>query len=98
MVDDYVHGNALRSAEVRSAGEPAPDNKPVEAAIRFGRAQIATGTFPHTQALFAADDDPRTACPRLIGPLSERDRFRRGLDTFLHGAASRLNPTLPDDL
>ena len=70
----------------------------VEAAIRFGQAQLATGRFPHTQALFAADDDPRTAYPRLIGPLSERDRFRRGLDTFLHGAASRLNLTLPDDL
>ena len=38
MVDDYVHGNALRSAEVRSAGEPAPDAAPIEAAIRFGQA------------------------------------------------------------
>lgn len=95
MVDDYVHGNALRSAEVRSAGVPAPDDAPIEAAMRFGRAQLATGKFPHTEALFGGDD-PRTVLPRLVGPMTERDRFRDGLATVLLGVAGRMKLSLPD--
>ncbi|SNT65797.1 regulatory protein, tetR family [Asanoa hainanensis] len=95
LVDDFVHGNALRSAEVREAGEPAADGSPVDAALRFGQTQIATGRFPHTQALFG-DGDPREAWGRVVGPLSERDRFRVGLSALLHGAASRWKLALPD--
>jgi AcrR family transcriptional regulator len=94
MVDDYVHGNALRSAEVRSAGDADPDHEAIEAAIRFGQAQLATGKFPHTQAMFVGED-PRAVFPRLIGARSERDRFRHGLDVLLHGAASRMNLSMP---
>lgn len=95
MVDDYVHGNALRSAEIRSAGAAPPDPQAIEAAIRFGQAQVATGNFPHTQALFDGDD-PRTVLPRLLGAESERDRFRHGLAVLLHGAATRMNLNPPD--
>src|SRR5262245_28582915 len=41
-VDDYVHGNVLRTAEIRSASEPM-DEAMLEAAMEFGRAQLATG-------------------------------------------------------
>jgi AcrR family transcriptional regulator len=95
MVDDYVHGNALRSAEIRSAGAATPDNETIEAAIRFGQAQLATGQFPQTQALFGGDD-PRTVFPRLIGDVSNRDRFRHGLSVLLDGVASRMNLSLPN--
>src|SRR5262245_16476764 len=50
-VDDYVHGNALRSAEVRETNDPM-DEEMMAAVMAFGQAQLATGEFPHTQALF----------------------------------------------
>lgn len=93
-VDDYVHGNALRSAEIRSAGEPAMDEQTIEEAIRFGQTLMATGEFPHTAALFDGDD-PRDAFPELLGDLSERDRFRHGLAVLLDGVAHRLHLDLP---
>lgn len=93
MVDDYVHGNVLRSAEMRSA---APvDDEAIEAAIRFGEAQLATGQFPHTQALFGGED-PREVFPRLIGDTTERDRFGHGLSVLLDGAAHRMNLSLQE--
>jgi hypothetical protein len=95
LVDDDVHGNVLRSAEMRAAGATPPDDETVEAAVRFAEAQFATGEFPHTQALFAGED-PRTVFPRLIGSVSERDRFRHGLAILLDGAAGRMNLSLPD--
>jgi AcrR family transcriptional regulator len=95
MVDDYVHGNVLRSAEMRSAGAPPLDEQAIEAAVRFGEAQLATGQFPHTQALFGGDD-PRNVFPRLIGDTSERDRFRHGLSVLLDGVASRMKLSRPE--
>jgi hypothetical protein len=71
------------------------DDPATEAAVRFAEAQFATGKFPHTQALFGGDD-PRKAFPRLIGEMSERDRFRYGLTVLLHGVASRMNLGVPE--
>jgi AcrR family transcriptional regulator len=93
-VDDYVHGNALRSAEIRSAGEPAMDEQAIEEAVRFGQTLMATGEFPHTAALFDGAD-PRDAFATLLGDLSERDRFRHGLAVLLDGVAHRLHLDLP---
>lgn len=95
MVDDYVHGNVLRAGELHSAKTAGTDEAAVEAAIRFGQSQIATGEFPHTAALFDGED-PREAFPRLLGAESERDRFRHGLAVLLDGVASRMKLTLPD--
>ena len=94
MVDDYVQGNVLRTAEMRSAGRPAEDDAPTEAAIRFAESQLATGEFPHTRALLG-EGDLRDAFPRLVGDMSERDRFRRGLSVLLDGAASTMNLDRP---
>ncbi|HEX5115487.1 MAG TPA: TetR/AcrR family transcriptional regulator [Pseudonocardiaceae bacterium] len=93
-VDDYVHGNAMRSAEIRSAGEPAMDEQTIEEAIRFGETLMATGEFPQTLALFDGAD-PRDAFPRLIGELTERERFLHGLSVLLDGVAHRLHLDLP---
>ncbi|GAA4230882.1 TetR/AcrR family transcriptional regulator C-terminal domain-containing protein [Actinomadura meridiana] len=92
MVDDYVQGSALRADEARSGGEPTADT----AAARFAQAQIATGDYPHIQALFSGADDPATVWSHLTGGVSGRDRFQRGLSALLHGAATRMNLTLPD--
>jgi AcrR family transcriptional regulator len=95
MVDDYVHGNVLRSAEMRSANTAPMDDEVIEAAMRFAEEQLATGEFPDTQALFGGED-PRTVFPRLIGDMSERDRFRHGLSVLLDGVASRMRLSLPE--
>jgi len=92
-VDDYVHGNVLRTAEVRARNEPMSEEM-MEAALAFGRAQLATGEFPHTEALFGGRD-VREVFGRLLGDTTERDRFRTGLTMLLEGAASRLGLTLP---
>ncbi|MGP4019027.1 TetR/AcrR family transcriptional regulator [Saccharopolyspora sp. 5N708] len=92
LVDDYVQGNVLRSAEVRVT---AADDEEIEAAARFAKAQFATGEFPHTQVLIG-DDDPREVFPRLIGDRSEHDRFRYGLSVLLDGVATRMELSLPD--
>jgi AcrR family transcriptional regulator len=94
LVDDVVHGNVLRTAEMRSASADPPDERAVEEAIRYGQVQLATGRFPHTEALFGGQD-PRAVFPRLLGSRSDRDRFRAGLSMLLHGAAARLNLDLP---
>lgn len=94
MVDDYVHGNVLRSAEMRSATAAPMNDEAIEAAIRFAETQYATGEFPHTQALFDGQD-PRDVFPRLISNTAERDRFRHGLSILLEGAAHRMNLSLP---
>jgi hypothetical protein len=86
-------GAVVAVREIRSAGDAAPDDETVEAAIRFGQAQLATGDFPHTPALVGGED-PRTVLPRLIGATSERQRFR-GLDVLLHGAARTMNLSMP---
>jgi AcrR family transcriptional regulator len=88
LVDDYVHGNVLRAAEMRSAS--AVDEDTIEAAIEFGKAQFASGKFPHTEALFGGED-PRVVFPRLLGGLTERDRFLQGLAVLLTGVAHRMN-------
>ncbi|HEX3647458.1 MAG TPA: TetR/AcrR family transcriptional regulator [Pseudonocardiaceae bacterium] len=88
-VDDYVHGNALRSAAIRSAGEAPPDEQVTEEMIQFGQRLMASGEFPHTAALFGGAD-PRDAFPKLLGAMSERDRFQRGLSVLLDGVAQQL--------
>lgn len=95
MVDDYVHGNALRAAEIRTASA-GPTEEEIEAAMKFAAHQFATGQFPHTQAL-VGHGDPREVFPRLIGNTTERDRFRHGLSVLLHGVAKRMNLSLPPD-
>ncbi|WP_043842722.1 TetR/AcrR family transcriptional regulator [Amycolatopsis taiwanensis] len=91
LVDDYVRGNVLRSAEMGVA----PDDKEFEAAERFVESQFATGQFPHTQALFAGEDR-QEVFHRLVGDTSERDRFRHGLSVLLAGVATTMNLDLPD--
>jgi hypothetical protein len=93
LVDDYVHGNVLCTAEIRSAA--VVDDDAVEAGIQYGQEQLATGEFPHTQAMFGGKD-PRDFFARLLSERSERERFERGLVVLLDGVASRMKLSLPD--
>lgn len=91
MVDDYVHGNVLRSAEVQAGGS---DTEMADEVMRFAQEQFASGEFPHTQALYDGGD-PRGVFGRLLGGRSARDRFRYGLAVLLDGAAARMKLPLP---
>ena len=55
VVNSYVFGNALITGESRKRAE-STETKPEEvaAAIEFGMAQLRSGQFPHTAALFAS--------------------------------------------
>lgn len=92
MVDDYVHGNVLRSAEVQAAA--GSDDGLADEVMRFAQEQLATGEFPHTQALYDGGD-PQEVFGRLLGGRSPRDRFRYGLSVLLDGAAARMGLPLP---
>lgn len=92
-VDDYVHGNVLRMAEVRATNDPMSEEM-LAAALAFGQAQLATGEFPHTAAMFDGKD-PREVFARLLGDQSDRDRFRAGLAMLLEGASRGLGLSLP---
>jgi len=75
MVDDYVHGNASRTAELRAR---AADGDP---SVDFVRTQLRTGGYPHLQAVFGSG-----AMDRITGPVAEQQRFERGLQALLDGA------------
>lgn len=83
-VDDFVFGNALRTAEQRAAHDDTAEAE----ARSYAQAQVATGAFPHIQELFG--DTAREEYERLTAASSGRDRFRAGLAALLDGAAARL--------
>lgn len=93
-VDDYVHGNAARTAEVRDTNDPRSEEM-TTAAMAYGRAQLATGQFPHIEALFDGRDVVEVYAD-LARHSSERDRFRTGLTMLLDGAAARFGLGLPE--
>ncbi|GII89540.1 TetR family transcriptional regulator [Sphaerisporangium siamense] len=95
MVDDYVHGNVLRSAGTHPADPNPPDDETAQAALRFAETQYLSGRFPHMQALFG-DNDPHEVFPTLLGHRSEQARFQDGLTTLLTGAAQKLHLPSPD--
>lgn len=97
FVDDYVHGNVLRTAEYSTAVSTPMDDETIEAAIRFSESLFATGAFPHTEAIFGGED-PREVFPNLIGDTTERDRFRDGLAMLLVGVAHKLKLDLPPEI
>ena len=93
LVDSYVFGSVLRTAESRHRGNTAQaDPETVNAIIEYGMAQLRTGQFPHTEALLGGRD-PRTADDTPGPPMDEQglaDQFERGLQAVLDGAAARI--------
>lgn len=101
VVDDYVAGNVLHTAEsLKRAAAAQANPEAVRAAIEFGVAQLQTGDFPHTAALVAGQDlstlgqsDGQTA-GQSAGPPMDRqsldDQFERGLQAVLDGVAARM--------
>jgi AcrR family transcriptional regulator len=84
LVDDFVFGHALRSSEARR--DASVDLAALEAIAEYGKAQLATGRFPHTEKTFAGMDT-RRAAEAVAG---DARRFERGLQMLFDGAARRF--------
>jgi AcrR family transcriptional regulator len=84
LLDDYVFGHVVRTAEMRRAlaGEPNA-RRQLDAMADYMVAQIETGEFPHLAAF--AGDDINEGLERWGRLTVDRDRFERGLQRVLDG-------------
>jgi AcrR family transcriptional regulator len=87
LVDDYVTGHVIRLGEVRS--RPELDGADVDAIMSWARAELDTGQYANLDR-DAADADPTEAWREIAGQLDDDERFERGLDALLTGAAIRF--------
>ncbi|MBX5483043.1 MAG: TetR/AcrR family transcriptional regulator C-terminal domain-containing protein [Myxococcaceae bacterium] len=87
-VDDYVFGHVLRAGEQHAMKSNATPEE-VAAQRAFAEAQLSTGQFPHTRALFGRGE-PGALLERLSSPEETERRFERGLASLLEGLAKRL--------
>jgi AcrR family transcriptional regulator len=91
IVDDYVFGHVLRTSELNA--HPM-DVKMMRAIADFFEAQVATGEFPHIEALMDSDD-ALTAFARFAAWMSEEARFEIGLTALLDGMEQRMRVRPP---
>jgi AcrR family transcriptional regulator len=85
LVDDFVFGHSLRTAEARAW--LGGDSSLAQSAEALGQQLFKTGAFPRTAALFARANSRGAARHRQW--LTE-DRFERALAAVLDGAARCL--------
>ena len=94
IVDAYVFGNALHTAEsLKRAAIMQANPQAVRAAMEYGQAQLRTGQFPHIEALASGmnpEAGPDQAAGPPLDPKSLDDQFERGLQALLDGAAARM--------
>jgi AcrR family transcriptional regulator len=84
LVDDFVFGHALRTAEARSALQKEPDAEVLAAIRTWASRQYETGAFPHTFAFFGRAPAEKVVA-EVAGVHDEEGRFQRGLTTLLEG-------------
>jgi AcrR family transcriptional regulator len=94
LVDAYVFGNALHTAEsLKRAAIMQANPQVVRAAMEYGQAQLRTGQFPHIEGL-ASGVNPEAGPDQAVGPpldpKSLDGQFERGLLAVLDGAAARM--------
>jgi AcrR family transcriptional regulator len=83
IVDDYVFGHAMRAyhgARFGAGGEPEDR---LDAMVTYLTEQLATGDYPHLQAI--AGDDPAAGFARIGHLTNDEERFERGLQRLLDG-------------
>ncbi len=105
IVDDYVVGNAVHSAEALSRSKAATaDPTLVADAIAFGSRQLETGSFPHLKALYdqqmAGSDQNAAGTPSespapAMEPEALAEQFELGLQSLLDGLTTRMRISEP---
>jgi hypothetical protein len=88
IVDDYVFGHVYRAAELARHTEMSGEGGPAPSLIAFTREQLATGQYPHMEALVG--DDLEGAWRRVANQMNDADRFERGLAALLDGLRRNL--------
>jgi len=83
LIDDYVFGFVVRTHEGAIFGEDDAPKRRLDARLAYFEAQLATGEFPHLQALMG-DDVREALSPASQWAAGER-RFERGLQILLDG-------------
>jgi hypothetical protein len=83
LVDDYAFGHVLRLDEVR--GRRAPAGEAAKAFMDWAQAELRSGRYPHLEPL--ADSADPGAWEEVATQLTDEDRFDRGLQALLDGAA-----------
>jgi AcrR family transcriptional regulator len=89
ILDDYVHGHLLRAEEINTRTESTTDEL-VDAAMEFGMAQLATGEFPLTQALYE-ESERNGGMQQAFSEHATDARFETGLQAMLDGLAARYD-------
>jgi AcrR family transcriptional regulator len=84
LVDDFVFGHSLRTAETKAWFRG--DSNLARSAAALSQQLFETGAFPRTAALFSRTN-PRDAARHWL----TEDRFERSLAAVLDGAAQRLS-------
>jgi AcrR family transcriptional regulator len=84
LVDDFVFGHALRTAEARSTFQKEPEAEVLAAIRKWASEQYESGAFPHTLAFFGRAPAERIVA-EVAGLDDEEGRFERGLATLLDG-------------
>jgi AcrR family transcriptional regulator len=87
IVDDYVFGHVMRAGETHLRQAPEPEA--AKALEEFGATLLKSGRYPHIAALYSAEASLED-WEKVSGLLSDEERFERGLQTLLDGAAIRL--------
>jgi AcrR family transcriptional regulator len=84
LIDDYVFGHVIRTAEVRrSMGDPEVAMRRMEGLIGYFEALMETGEYPHVE--HAIGRDVRTGFARVAAVANDEERFERGLQILLDG-------------
>ncbi len=95
IVDDYVFGSALHTAEALARVAAAKENPAlITDAMAFGRQQIATGVFPRLAALGEKRAGDQSTYETFLSPTiatSLAAQFEHGLRAMLDGLAQRMN-------
>jgi AcrR family transcriptional regulator len=89
LVDDYVFGHIVRTAEVRrSMGDEEVAMRRMEGLIGYFEALMETGEYPNVEA--AIGGDVRAGFARVAAVANDEGRFERGLQILLDGIALDL--------
>lgn len=83
IVDDYVFGYGMRAHHGARFGSEGAEKARVDAMVAYLTEQLATGDYPHLQAI--AGDDPAAGFARIGHLMADDQRFERGLERLLDG-------------